>query len=526
MRFSCEWPGPAGITRRRDAAKSSQKTVYKANQSVPLRPALDRRVFSHAKGDDGAHTEFQKACIQQHHGYNEVLRPGVYPRVFSLPSPPGMACANSIILTPYDRVCLDYFPATTVYSIHSTGAWSPLNQVHRDTAASSSMVMHMLLAHAASDMTRRNPDSHVKLPQLQSGLYHYTAAIQELHNCINPKRTAPSTQGLDAVITTLFLMIHYGLRSGSSLLQARTHFVGLKSLLASWLQSIYPTDREGTSANQQLSALSSQLLIWLLYSDVGGTCSGAIAELVNVLTESSLLPLDRTQLYRNAQIGFPRTEKKLGPVEHMIYARTHEKVFELGHELQLMRSRIWRLPSNASSETRQALYLELLDQCQSIEKRCDDVFRSMYEDDTRRVISKHAVRLNMTIAMQYWTCILFFRRWLVPERAPQPIHRLAVARIVACLHDQYGHDRRRLIRCAWPLFMASIETTGDLSKRRWLLDRLGETRHATAECAWSWEAAQKITALQDSGTRGESVDLRQFMPMLSTEESLGGMKPF
>jgi hypothetical protein len=104
------------------------------------------------------------------------------------------------------------------------------------------------------------------------------------------------------------------------------------------------------------------------YSDVGGTCSGAVAELVNVLAESSLLPLDRMQLYRDAQIGFPRTEKKLGPVEHMIYARTHEKVFELGHELQLIRFRIWKLPSNASLETRQALYLELLEQCQTIEK--------------------------------------------------------------------------------------------------------------------------------------------------------------
>lgn len=154
-------------------------------------------------------------------------------------------------------------------------------------------------------------------------------------------------------------------------------------------------------------------------------------------------------------------------------------------------------------------------------QKCDDVFRSMYEDDTRKVISKHAVRLNMTIAMQYWTCILFFRRWLVPGRPPQPIHRLAAARIVACLDDQYRrHDRRRLVRCAWPLFMASVETD-DPAKRRWLLDRLGETRHATAECAWSWEAARKIVALQESGTRRESVDLRRFMPMLSCEDGLG-----
>jgi hypothetical protein len=264
MKFDCEWPGAAGVTRRRDATKSVQKPAYKTNQSVPLRPALDQRDLSCLKTADATLNEFQQACGLRHQYYDSALQERVYPRLLFSPSPSGMACANSITLTPYDRVCLDYFPATTVYSIHSTGSWSPLNQVHRDTAASSSMVLHMLLAHAASDMTRQNSNVPTKIPQLRSGLYHYTAAIRELHNHISPQRTVPSTQSMDAIITTLFLMIHYGLRSGSSLLQARTHFVGLKSLLATWVQSICPTDHERTSANQKLSALSSQLLIWLL----------------------------------------------------------------------------------------------------------------------------------------------------------------------------------------------------------------------------------------------------------------------
>lgn len=506
MQFDCEWPGTAGgsIPRRNHAA-TSQKRVYKANESVPLRPAADRHKSNYVKAGDMVLSEFQKAM----HG-DKTLGTLAYPTVPPPLHTNGMSCANSIILSPYDRTCLGYFPATTVYGIHSTGAWSPLNQVHRDAASSSSMVMHMLLAHAASDMTRHNSDSPAEMRQVQSGLYHYTAAIKELHNHIDPQRTVSGVSDLDAIISTLFLMIHYGLRSGSSLRHARTHFAGLKSLLAAWLESIRHEDADA----YQLSPLSSQLIVWLLYSDVGGTCSGAISELVNVLAESSLVPLDRKQLYRNAQIGFPRTGKKLGPVEHMLYNRTHMRVFELGHEIQLMRSKVWKLSPNASPESRQALYLELLEQCQSVETEYDDIFRSLYEDETRKIISKHAVMLTMTVAMQYWSCILFFRRWLVPDRPPKPIHQLAVARIVACLHNQYTHDRRRLVRGAWPLFMAAIETPEE-AKRDWLLERLYETRGVTAECAWSWEAACGITALQGAGDQPHAVELRDFMPMLS-----------
>lgn len=120
----------------------------------------------------------------------------------------------------------------------------------------------------------------------------------------------------------------------------------------------------------------------------------------------------------------------------------------------------------------------------------------------------------MTVAMQYWSCILFFRRWLVPDRPPKPIHQLSVTRIVACLHNQYTYDRRRLVRGAWPLFMAAIETP-DEAKRDWLLERLYETRGVTAECTWSWEAACRITALQGAGDQPHAVELRDFMPMLS-----------
>lgn len=255
MQFDCEWPGTAGVPRRSDAAKTSQKRVYKANESVPLRPADDRHKLNHVKAGDMVLSEFQKATRG-----NKTLGTLAYPTVPLPLHANGMSCANSIILSPYDQTCLGYFPATTVYGIHSTGAWSPLNQVHRDAASSSSMVMHMLLAHAASDMTRHNSDSPAKMQQLQSGLYHYTAAIQELHSHIDPRRNVSGGSDLDAIISTLFLMIHYGLRSGSSLRHARTHFAGLKSLLKAWLESIRHEDAD----THQLSPLSSQLIVWLL----------------------------------------------------------------------------------------------------------------------------------------------------------------------------------------------------------------------------------------------------------------------
>ena len=138
------------------------------------------------------------------------------------------------------------------------------------------------------------------------------------------------------------------------------------------------------------------------------------------------------------------------------------------------------------------------------------------------------------LVAHYWACILFCRRWLgAPGSQPETIHRRAVARIVECLppsppkqsrqEQQQQQDKGALIRFAWPVFMAAIETT-DPARRDALMARLAGARDASAECEWSWAAAREIVGLQmragEGAGKGDSadgivcwVDLAWFMQM-------------
>lgn len=123
----------------------------------------------------------------------------------------------------------------------------------------------------------------------------------------------------------------------------------------------------------------------------------------------------------------------------------------------------------------------------------------------------YAMEKTIKLVAHYWACVLFCRRWLVWQSPAETIHNHAVAYIVSCLYDQYAQERRRLVRFAWPMFMAAIETR-DPIHRSWLLERLHEVRDASAECQWNWEVANKVIKLQ-SVPGQPLVDLAQFMQL-------------
>jgi hypothetical protein len=114
---------------------------------------------------------------------------------------------------------------------------------------------------------------------------------------------------------------------------------------------------------------------------------------------------------------------------------------------------------------------------------------------------------------QYWACVLFCRRWLGQPGQAEKVHFHAVERIIHNLPDLGSWEetqyRRRLARFAWPMFMAAIETT-NCTSRSLLLERLHEVRNVSAECQWSWSAAEAIIKLQNAADR-PWVDLTPFM---------------
>ncbi|KAK9777914.1 putative Transcription factor domain-containing protein [Seiridium cardinale] len=134
-----------------------------------------------------------------------------------------MPCVNSILLTPHDRFSLDYFLMLTVCYMHLGSLKSGVDY----------------------------------------GLYHYAAALQDLQRCIKPGHAADGKDNLDAIFSTMFLMIHYGLRPSSSVGDAKAQFAGLKSLVTAYFRSLHRAD--SMMSTNDLSPLASQLIVWSMY---------------------------------------------------------------------------------------------------------------------------------------------------------------------------------------------------------------------------------------------------------------------
>lgn len=300
--FACDWPGPGHSDllskiriNRGSGSHKGHRTTAAATTSRQLRPL--RLEQSHAtstatisppscgaappSSNQDRVAEKDVPARQGSKGRRTITpslgtnRSLILPNVAPLPSLvlDSVPCSNSVQLSRQDRVLLDFFPASTVYNVHAASsspeAWNPLRCICRATAASSSMVMHMVLAHAASEMRRRLVGEitvHGVSPASidAAGLYHYTTALRELRDCLGTRGAWSLDQGLDAVLTTIFFMIHYGMQSLASLDQTRMHVAGLTSLVATYLRGvrgIHASSPDETS----FSPLSSLVLLWLLY---------------------------------------------------------------------------------------------------------------------------------------------------------------------------------------------------------------------------------------------------------------------
>lgn len=168
------------------------------------------------------------------------------------------------------------------------------------------MVMHMILAYSAGELRRKTKRQRwdgtiittscsstttatgmgVGMDGLEATeLYHYTAALRELQELI--KTTSDDDDGngrieaawtrfeanLDALLSAIFIMIYYGLQSMSSLGHARTHVAGLGSLVATYVRARNKRRTQKASPENEreghgFSALSSLLLLWILYVDM------------------------------------------------------------------------------------------------------------------------------------------------------------------------------------------------------------------------------------------------------------------
>ncbi|KAI5922424.1 hypothetical protein F4810DRAFT_263659 [Camillea tinctor] len=513
MRFSCDWLRLDDVASRRNCGKPKRpKETGELTKLRPLKPATrdvatQNLQHSYDDSDTGGDSHLSTAAK------NRLILS--CSRLIPPPSSPDIQCPNSVLLARYDQIFLEYFPSSTVYYLHAPRRWGPLQYLCEVTALSSSMIMRMMLAISASEMQQRGLCTALQGSRQDFGLYHYTAALKELQDYVTVGEIRRDGS-IDEVLATIFLMIQYGLQSAPLLSHVKAHFSGIRSLVTSYVGSLNQSSKKGRSKTSiSLPPLSSRLLLWILYTDSTSTWDESYNGLMKLFSDSSGSSLSLTQLYRDARVEFPYLWGDRYPVSCRIADVESLRPFDLVHRLHMMRCKIWKARTNRDSEATSDVYDSLMEELMLFKKNYYGIFGRERSNADTSLSSEHIRKAAAKLNANYWACVLLCRRWLRPSTPAEMIHHRATVHIVDCLYKQYVQEKRRLVRFVWPIFMTAIETK-DLVQRSWLLERLCENRHTSAECEWSWSVAKEIVAIESQPDQG-CADLSQFVQTVRNE---------
>lgn len=180
-------------------------------------------------------------------------------------------CANSLLLSPQDRRCLEYFPSCTMVSGYlKPWRWSNLSYIYQNTASNDAIVMRMILAVSGSEMHRLRKGGSSSSEDI--GLHHYNLAVLDLSAVLGKEHTDDPKQRLERLLAALLFMVDYEVRFGYSRHHLQLHLEGARSLYASYEKSIMDSEQSGTvtlsdeeneRGDSHLSLLSSLLLLWI-----------------------------------------------------------------------------------------------------------------------------------------------------------------------------------------------------------------------------------------------------------------------
>jgi hypothetical protein len=267
LRLTCEWPGSSEPGQSNlVAAKPRKPTIPRLeapNQGLEVpKPKTKKRSSNR--------TRILAYLLPNNMANNSYV--GNIPPALPVGS---MTCANSMTLSPYDRVLLEYFPSSTIWSFYSFGDWGTMRYVFENTAPSSRIVMLMMLALSATELSRnghylsgnwRRSSSQV----IDYGLHYYNLAICGLQSLVEEKDASGTDKSPEAVIGAIFFMMHYEFFFTSSVDRIRMHLAGLWAVIRthpifSEEESPKSIDRKITTVARGPSlSISSQLILWFL----------------------------------------------------------------------------------------------------------------------------------------------------------------------------------------------------------------------------------------------------------------------
>ncbi|KFX88096.1 hypothetical protein V490_07850 [Pseudogymnoascus sp. VKM F-3557] len=515
LNISCEWTARTRKPRTTSKAKANTQRSMRPLEAKQDSPQSD----APSQSDTTVQIPSNNYVLNWLHGSRSPSASSA--RSFSSSIAPSLStdhipCANSLLLSPQDRRCLEYFPGSTMVSGYlKPWRWSNLSYIYHYIAPSDAIVMRMILAISGSEMHRLQTGGYSGSEDI--GLHHYNLAVRDLSMDLGKEHTDDPKQRLERLLAALLFMVDYETRFGYSRHHLRLHLEGARSLYASYGKSIMESERSGTvstieeendGGDSHLSLLSSVLLLWISYIDAIGGQGLSSQSLLSQISQSSLPSIKLERLYRRARISGRHCWGDEYPEDAILDDVENYRPLEFMHHGLLMRSRIWQLAiarhgGKDASETPESLFEELME---IGEKYQDLVLTSRLSgaNQYRRVYS--TIRCGASV---YWANVLFHRLALRKQQAPTKIHRTAVTSIMQIAHTEYERDKRMLAMQVWGMFMAGVETDDGIH-RDWILERLAELRGMHWENRWTSDIMEKLIRAR-KGTGEAGVDL---MPLL------------
>jgi len=156
--------------------------------------------------------------------------------------------------------------------MYNFGRWGTLQYVVREIAPSSYSVMRMILALTTSEMHQKGFQigGNSENPGADLGLYHYNLALKYLHDCLAKEQGVGDEESVEAIIATIFFMVHYEFQFSVSANRVKAHFEGLWAVISThplFQKNVGDSTVLQTLPEARIDArfvLSCQLVVWLL----------------------------------------------------------------------------------------------------------------------------------------------------------------------------------------------------------------------------------------------------------------------
>ncbi|KAL2803128.1 hypothetical protein BJX63DRAFT_86247 [Aspergillus granulosus] len=171
-----------------------------------------------------------------------ILVPVASPSLL-VPTPPRSICspgnslqaANSLSLSTFDRLCLDYLQSSAlVIVLGKHWPWSTIYYAYERIAVNQPMLMSAILASTASEIhqsrlyDQKKPPPHTASADIEARV-HYGRALSSLREAL--KQDVRSPEQVEAIFITLWLLIDYENRFGNGAAAINIHIRGIQGLL-------------------------------------------------------------------------------------------------------------------------------------------------------------------------------------------------------------------------------------------------------------------------------------------------------